>query len=142
MEKFGCYSTTFTAGNKEIKDALVSMEEDKCWLVDNDSKTRNWAFEKCAWVAWKRGFNTFGVDGNNTCSSGYSATTFYKGGSRNNCQPKLGGIHSNVVYYFTGKCVISRESHLRLQACCRSFRYVPFCANFRLYTRVCQFCEN
>ena len=102
VKKFGCYSKITLNGT----DAMESLEMDKCWLIDNDSKTRTWAFEKCAWLSWKRGFNTFGVDNNNSCSSGFIASRFYKGGSRNDCQEKLGGSDSNVVYYFKGKFVI------------------------------------
>ncbi|XP_078372426.1 uncharacterized protein LOC144656078 [Oculina patagonica] len=96
VNKFGCYSKTTLNG----ADSMDSMENDKCFLMANDSATRDQAFEKCAWLAWKRGYNTFGVNGNKQCSSGFVAWRFFKGGARDNCQDKLGGSDSNVVYYF------------------------------------------
>ncbi len=98
VNKFGCYSKTTLNG----ADSMDSMENDKCFLMANDSATRDQAFERCAWLAWKRGFNTFGVDGNKQCSSGFVAWKFFKGGARDNCQDKLGGSDSNVVYYIKG----------------------------------------
>ena len=104
VEKFGCFSKITVSGNK----ALDSLESDKCWLIDDEgSQTRTEAFEKCAWLSYKRGYNTFGVDGNNTCSSGFVAKRFYRGGFQSDCQEKVGGSDSNVVYYFPGNCFIS-----------------------------------
>lgn len=60
------------------KNTMDSIETDKCWLLVDESATRDQAFEKCAWLAWKGGFKLFGVDSNNNCSSGFVATKFYR----------------------------------------------------------------
>lgn len=52
--------------------SIDSLEESECWLLmDEDSKTRKDAFEKCAWCSWKVGaYPVFGLDSNNSCYSG------------------------------------------------------------------------
>lgn len=98
-KKFGCFAKTTDRG----LEALNSLESDKCFLIDDDgSLTREDAFEKCAWLAFKRGYRVFGLDGNNTCSSGHLLWRFYKGGFEADCKGKAGGYGSNIVYYFKG----------------------------------------
>ena len=99
VELFGCFAKTTNRG----KEALDSMESDKCFLIDdNGSRNRTEAFEKCAWSSYKRGYKLFGLDGNKSCCSGFVTTSFYKGGYKADCTKKAGGYDSNVVYYFPG----------------------------------------
>lgn len=58
VELFGCFAKT-TNGSKE---ALDSMESDGCFLIDdNGSRNRTEAFEKCAWLSYKRGYKLFNL---------------------------------------------------------------------------------
>ena len=71
--KFGCFKKTFKWSPKRPeKMSIDSLEESEYWLLmDEDSKTRKDAFEKCAWCSWKGGaYFVFGLDSNNSCYSG------------------------------------------------------------------------
>lgn len=82
----------------------VMIDNFRSVLVNNPltKDTAALIVSKCAKIASKRGFNTFGIQYYGECWSGPTANmTYSKDGISSDCQHKVGLQNSNYVYQFT-----------------------------------------